>query len=143
MLSHTLLRSSHPCLPLPLTFAPYQMSNDGKKGGWNGGQPTHLLLSYFCKKECRSACRSSLTGFSAFASSQKHPRDPLCALCDLKKRDLLSRGTLAMLMCPHLFCFLQMKDPEELHSKGCSGFVNSAATAAAAAAAATELEFPV
>lgn len=42
-----------------------------------------------------------------------------------------------MLMCPHLFCFLQMKDPGELRSKGCSGFVNSTADAAA------ELEFPV
>lgn len=109
-----------------------------KKGGWNRGQPTHLFPSYFRKKELRSACKSSLTGFSVFASSQTWSRDPLCALCDLKTRDLLSRGTLATLMCPHLFCFLQMKDPEELRSKGCSGFVNSAAAAAAA-----ELEFPV
>lgn len=102
-----------------------------------GGSPRTSSYLIFAKNSAVQLVNGPSQASQHSPPPQTCPRDPLCALCDLKTHDLLSRGTLATLMCPHLFCFLQMKDPEELRSKGCLGFVNSAAAAAA------ELEFPV
>lgn len=121
----TLFRSPDPCLPL--TFAPYQVSTDVKRGESSAQRrPRTPLFPSSCwwksgiqlKKAVQHICLSHVPAeniLSRMVQSFSHT-----FTIHNSVRICYPEACWQTRMCLRLFCFLQMRGSEELRSECCS-----------------------